>query len=210
MVVRRPDFPELAQLWREQIEPAEQATLDALARAIKRTARRRWALDVLFTLLGIGSLVWAVATLRQSTLWIELGFALLAATMVWLFWKRQRIVKGANALATGEPGSFFAAAIDNARAELGLSAIALALFPPVYAFLLVLLCAGSGVTGLDRVAGFLFVERPMVGAVHIANCLFFEALICRAYLKLRAQLRRLEQMRREWEDEEARDRTGAR
>lgn len=204
--MRRPDFPELAQLWQELIEPAEQARLDTLARAIKRTARRRWALDVLFTLLGIGSLVAALAVLRPSTLWIELGFALLAALMGWLFWKRQQIAKGANALATGEPGSFFAAAIDNARAELGLSTIVLVLFPPVYAFMLLLLCAGSGVTGIDRVASFLFVERPMRGLLHIANCLFFEALAYRACLKLRAQLRRLQQMRREWEDEEARDR----
>jgi hypothetical protein len=199
--VRRGDFPELAQLWQEQIDPAEQAALDTLAGEIKRTARRRGALEVLFTVIGLGSLAWALTMLRPSTLPIQLGFALLALSMGGIFWKRRQIVKGANALVTGEPGSFFAAAIENARAELRLSAIVLALLPPGYAFLLVLLSAASGIAGLDRVAALLFVEQPMQGLIHIANCLLFEALTYRAYVKLRAQLRRLERMSREWEDE---------
>jgi len=208
--MRRADFPELAQLWQEQIDPAEQARLDSLAREIKRTARRRGALDILLTIAGIGSLVFALTYLRQSTLPTALGFAVLAALMVGYLWKRRRIVEGANALASGEPDTFFAAAIENARAELSLSGLGIALGPPGYVFLIVLLFASSGVTGLDRVFRSLFVEQPVMGALHIANCLFFLALALRAHSKLRAQLRRLEQMRQEWEDEDGSDRAAAR
>ena len=208
--MKRGGLPELARLWQEQIDPAEQAGLDALASEIKRTARRRGALEILFTIIGLGSIVFALAVFRPRTLPIQLGFALLAAIMVWIYWRRRRIVAGAKALATGEPDTFFGAAIENARVELGLSAIVLAIFPPAYAFLLVLLGAASGVTGLDRIARLLFVEQPMLGSLHLANFLFFEALSYRSYVKLRAQLRRLERMRREWEDEDARDRAGTR
>lgn len=208
--MKRADFPELAQLWQEQIDPAEQARLDSLAREIKRTARRRGALDILLTIGGVGSLVFALMYVRRSTLPIKLGFAVLAAMMVLFLWRRRYIVKGANALASGEPDTFFAAAIANARAELNLSGLGIVLGLPCYVFLIVLLGAADGVTGLDRVAHLLFVEQPVVGALHIANCLFFFALALRAHFKLRAQLRRLEQMRREWEDEDGGARTGAR
>ena len=206
--MKRADFPELAQLWQEQIDPAEQAGLETLATEIKRTARRRGWLDVLFTILGVGSLVFALIYLQRTTPPIQLGFALLGALMVAFLWRRRHIVKGANALATGEPDTFFAAAIANARAELGLARVGLAIFPPGCAFLLVLLSAASGVTGFDRIASLLFVEQPMVGALQMANFLFFEALGYRSYVKLRAQLRRLERMKREWEEEDGGDRTG--
>jgi hypothetical protein len=207
--MKRGEFPELARLWQEQIDPAEQAALDTLAREIKRTASRRGAQDVLLTIGGFGALVFALVVFRPSTLPLWLGFAAMAAVMLWYLWKRHRIVQGARALASGEPGTFFAAAVENARAELSLSRFGLWLMPPGYASMIILMTVCDGVTGIGPIARFLFVRNAWMTLGHVALLAVLFAIFMRLDLKLRAQLRRLEQMRREWEEEEVRDRTEA-
>lgn len=207
--MRRGDFPELARLWQEQIDPAEQARLDTLAGEIKRTARRRGALEVLFTILGFAGLGLALAVLRPSTLPLGTGFAAMGAVMLYVMWKRRGIVEGARRLGTGDPGTFFAAAVENARAELSLSRFGLWVMPPGYAFMLVLLTASDGVTGVQSIARFLLVKNAMMTLGHLALLTGLWLTFLRLDLKLSAQLRRLERMSREWEDEEARDRTAA-
>lgn len=205
----RPDFQELTRLWQEQIDRHEQAALNTLANEIERTARRRGAQDVLFTIAGLGAVVFAVVMLRPSTLPLWLGFAAMAAVMLWLMWRRHRIVQGARRLASGEPGTFFAAAVENARAELSLSRFGLWLMPPGYAAMLVLLTVCDGVTGIGPIARFLFVRNAWMTLVQVAILAVLMAIFIRLDLKLSAQLRRLEQMKREWEEEEVRDQAEA-
>lgn len=205
----RPDFQELTLLWQEQIDRHEQAALDTLATEIERTARRRGAQDVLFTIGGLGAVLFAVVVLQPSTLPLWLGFAAMAAVMLWYLWRRHRIVQGARGLTSAEPGTFFAAAIENARAELALSRFGLWLMPPGYAAMLVLLTVCDGVTGIGPIARFLFVRNAWMTLGQVAILAVLMAIFIRLDLKLSAQLRRLEEMRREWEEEETRDRTDA-
>ena len=192
--------------WREQIGPEELAELQTMAKKIERTARRRW-LDRPrswgpWPSARSGALLW----LNTTSPLVKLGFALLAGATTWYGWRRHQITKAARSIAVDDPRVFFDAAIRNVRAEISLSTISLTLGPPFFFVSVLLTQAADGVSGFDWIFEELTYARLVrTGAI---SGLF---VLCAAYfvrdnIRLRGQLRRLEGMSREWEDQPGRDR----
>lgn len=206
MVVTPREYPELARLWQEQVDPAEHISLHVLEKDIKRIARIRWLFDF-----AMGALCVAVISLelliRPMGLTNRMAFVFVMALVLWAVWRRRQIVKSARALVVGEPVAFFAAAIENARTELNFSTTSLFMAAPAgFAFFVAMLATQRG-ADIGDVFGELFgahLGKTMLFAVAVALGYFF---FTRANIRLREQLRRLEAMSGECAEEDARDLT---
>ena len=195
-------FSDYAALWREQIDPKELAEHRAMAAGIKRAAGWRWRLDRVLALVAIAMVSTAIVT-APATLPVKLGFALLLPPTVWLLWKRYRITRASRSIALDDPGRFFEAAIDNVRAEISLSTLSTALGLPAFIFCCLLAGASFGFErvyrGLWDIVTLASFRPAAIAVVMLLAAIYF----VRDNLRLRAQLRRLRAMRREWEEREA-------
>ena len=197
------DFPRYAELWREQVDPGELAELQAWARNIERNATRKALFDIVTGFATIGILcviLWTYPTSPQ----IRFGFALMVAIMVWLAWRRYEITRTSRAIAVDDPRAFFKAAIENVGAEVNLSTFSLYMLVPFFGFMSLLVIATRRWGELDAV----FLQDISIGkrvALSAITVVLISIYFIRDNLKLRKQLRRLEDMRREWEEQEARD-----
>ncbi|HKR25304.1 MAG TPA: hypothetical protein VJS15_08605 [Allosphingosinicella sp.] len=200
----RRGFPQYAKLWQEQIGPDELSQFQVMAKTIERTARWRSLIDHSLWVLAVGA-VCAILWLNATSLEVKLGFALLVGATTWFGWRRHEITKASRSIAVDDPRIFFDGAIRNVRAEISLSTISLTLGPPFFFVSVFLTQAADGVSGFD----WMFEEMSYARIIRtIAISAFF--LLCGAYfvrdnIRLRGQLRRLEGMSREWEDQPARD-----
>ena len=199
----RSAFPEYARLWREQIDPKELAALQARAKNIERDARRKRLVDLALGFLSIGMVgvfLWSNPTSPQ----IRLGFALLVAGAAWLVWRRHQITRASRATAVDDPRNFFETAIENVRAEINLSTISLFMGVPVFISAVLLTKAAQGIDGVDW-----FLRLPsninFVGIMVLVVLVLGHVYFARENIRLREQLRRLESMSREWDDQPARD-----
>jgi hypothetical protein len=205
MVMTRRDLPDFAELWKEQVEPAELAELKALATTIRRTAKRRKQLDNAMGLLCLG-LVPLLLLVHPAPLWTKLGFiAFMGAPMAWAGWMRYRLADAARALVADHPSTFFEAAIENARAERNFYMIATAVTTPILVAGILLFYAANGVTSLDLIREDVFERRFVKTMVYGGIYIVAFAFILHANLKRHRQVRRLQAMRREWQEQEARD-----
>lgn len=196
------DLPDLASLWQEQIDPAELGELRALAKTIGRTAARRRRRDD-----SVGIVVFALflAVLLAGALKMSLGIAIAGAAPVWAGWKRHRIARAARTLVADEPRAFFAAAIANARAELGFSRLVMWAALPYVFLCLALVYAGRGLTSLDLMRNEALGQPPAKMIAFVALLAVLLAWVVRAHRDAGAQLRQLERMSGEWDEQEARD-----
>lgn len=196
------DFPEYAELWREQIGPEELALFQARAKNIERNAKRKRLLDFALWFVAIGMVclfLWFVPTSLQ----IKLGYALLVAGTIWFVWRRHQITRASRAIAIDDPRVFFETAIKTVRAELNLSTMSLYMGLPFFITSVLLAKSAQGIDGFD-----LIRQLPDVNfatAMIVAIVFLFHGYIVRENIKLREQLRRLESMRREWDEQQARD-----
>lgn len=201
----RRGFPQYAKLWQEQIGQEELTQFQTMAKTIERTARWRSWIDHFLGALALGA-VCALLWLNTTSLEVKLGFALLVGATTWFGWRRHEITKAARSIAVDDPRVFFDGAIRNVRAEISLSTISLTLGPPFFFVSVLLTQAADGVSGFDWIFEELTYARLVrTGAI---SGLF---VLCAAYfvrdnIRLRGQLRRLEGMSREWEDQPGRDR----
>lgn len=197
------DFPEYAALWREQIDPKELAGLQAMATKIKRTAGRKWLLDRVLTLATFGVFCYAILRWPGSPP-IKLGLTLILLVLIWFLWKRHQIIRASRAIAVDDPRVFFEAAIENVRAEINLYTLSAWLTIPLMIFVCVLIGASQG---FDRLymnfMNILTLASPKLAA--IAVIIILGHIYLRDNLRMREQLRRLEAMRREWEERDPRD-----
>ena len=132
---------------------------------------------------------------------IKLGFASLMAMLIWYSWRRLRVNMTARAIAVDHPRGFFETAIENARAELRLSTTCLVVAPPIFVGTLWLMKVNQG----EHFGEWLRSMTVNIGPEAIvAIVAIFDALFVGENVRLRAQLRRLEAMRREWEDQAGR------
>lgn len=193
------DFTEYAALWREQIDPKELAGLQAMATKIKRSAGRRWLLDRVLAVFAIGMV--CLALLRYSAPPpIKLSLVLLMVVPIWHTWKRRQITRASRAIAVDDPRIFFEAAIENIQAEIDLSNKSAWLGLPIFVISILLAAASRGFHNLYMA----FLDRIVLSS---AKTIFAVAIfvlgfiyLIRDNIRLREQLRRLEAMRREWEE----------
>ena len=197
------DFPRYAELWREQIDPDELAELQAWARNIERNATRKALFDTVTGFATIGVLcviLWAYPTSPQ----IKFGFALVVAFLTWPAWKRYEITRASRAIAVDDPRAFFEAAIRNVQAEVNFSTLSLYLLTPFLVFITLLMIAMRRWGEVDA----LILPDLSIGTrivLSVVTAVLIAIYFIRDNLRLRRQLRRLQDMRREWEEQEARD-----
>lgn len=193
------DFPEYAALWREQIDPKELAGLQAMATKIKRTAAWRWLLDRVLTLVVVGLFGHAILRWPGSPL-IKLGLVLLLLGPIWVLWTRHKITRASRAIAVDDPRLFFEAAIENARAEIRLHIMS---FWGGWAGLVALLLLTGAAKGFDHL--YLNFWKMITLASPGSTLVVLIAILGMIYLsrdnkRFHEQMRRLEAMRREWEE----------
>ena len=193
------NFSEYAALWREQIDPEELAELQAMATKIKRTAGRKWLLDGVLALAAAGLVCFAILRYPGTPL-INLGLALLLLGPVWHVWRRHQITRASRAIASDDPRVFFEAAIENVRAEINLSTLSAALGIPTFIACLLLSGAASGFDHIYMKIRDMLTIPSVKLASFAAIFVLMLGYFIRDNIRLRAQLRRLEAMRREWDE----------
>ena len=193
-----PELKELAELWR-QPDPAEAERFQALARRARRRGRwlgyADWALAVL--LVG-GSLFALFAS--PGPLFTGAAVLLLIATIL-LTWQRRKLRQMASTLDTADRQAFIASSVKSARANLRrvtLSVLALPLF--VVAALLTRFSMRPG-PAVDPGQALLDWAQSTRGMISLAVFALIIALSLRSAVRIRAELRRLEALRRAYEDE---------
>lgn len=192
-------FPLYAELWREQIGAEELAELRSMAKTIERGARRRWRLDIS---LAVGTIALALLFLGTgpSSLPVKLWIVLVGAAVLWAGWRRHAITRASRATAIHEPALFFETAIGNARAEIGLSTTSLILGVPVVILGPVLVYQARGLTSVDLILAEMFEANLAKTIVCGIALVLGYGYFLRENINLREQLRRLERMRREWDE----------
>ena len=192
------DFPDFARLWKEQVDPAEQASLRALANTIRHTARRRKGFD--FTV-GLAAIALALFFLAQATLPVAgLVYIVVIVAIAGLLWARHQVAESARAMVADEPSQFFAAAIKSVQGELRLSTFGLCLAAPGTVSLLIMGLVDRGANTVDLLLGALS-NFALPGLFLIIAFAYFVW----ENIQLRQQLRRLEEMSHEYEEETLRD-----
>jgi ribose/xylose/arabinose/galactoside ABC-type transport system permease subunit len=199
------DFPEYAALWREQIDPKELAELQAMATKIKRTAAWRWLFDQIIGFLAVGAIAWVIL-LRPGAPLIKAGLALLVLPTFWYLWRwRRRITRDSRAIAVDDPRIFFDAAIENVRAETRLYTLSAWLTLPLMIAVCLLLGAAYGFAVLyANFISIVTLASPKLAAI-AALIILGHIYLFRDNLRMRGQLRRLEAMRREWNERDPGD-----
>jgi uncharacterized membrane protein len=198
------EFREYAELWQDQIEPRELARVQAMAKTIERTARRKRLLE--FSLgSGFIGLVCALFWIRPISPALRSVFLLLVALTIGALWRRHEITKASRATDIADPGVFFEKAIKNARVELRLSTIGLWFLPPILVFCHFLMSAVHDFRGVELIRWELNDEHFARTTILVAAWVMFIAYFMRDNIRLRQQLRRLERMHREWDEPPASD-----
>ena len=196
------DLPQFAALWREQIAPDELRRLQDMAGKIERRARRKQLVDLAMAVAAVG-LFLLFMWLHPVSPAFKLGFALLAAVIVWRGWGRREITKASRAAAIHDPSAFFESAMKNARAEIRHSTTDLWLTVAVIILAPLLVFRARGWNDIDSVLRYTielnFTKTIAATAVFILAFAFY----VRENIRLRERLRRLEGMSREWAEQAA-------
>ena len=198
------DLDDLATLWRADPEPAERDELEQLARQARRRGRLVDFVDLAMVVLVIGGSIFAVFAAR-SPLLMAAALVLIVAT-VWLTWKRRTIRQMSRDLVTTDRDGFLAGSIRHAKANLRRNTLSLVAFPLIVPLAVLLKRAAhaggdphAAFTGLVEWAGS---QRGLITLTVLSFMILF---LIRSRLKHRAELRRLEDLRRAYEEEARRD-----
>ena len=198
------DLDDLATLWRADPEPAERDELEQLARQARRRGRLVDFVDLAMVVLVIGGSIFAVFAAR-SPLLMAAALVLIVAT-VWLTWKRRTIRQMTRDLVTTDRDGFLAGSIRHARANLRRNTLSLVAFPLIVPLAVLLKRAAkaggdpqAAFTGLVEWAGS---QRGLITLTVLSLMILF---LLRSRHKHRAELRRLEDLRRAYEVEARRD-----
>jgi hypothetical protein len=194
-----PELQELADLWQEA-DASEAAAFEAAARRARRQGR----------LLAYGDLAWAVLLIGGSLFAALMApgpgttaaaLFLLVAT-VWLTWKRRKIRQMSRTLDTSDRQSFLASSVRNARGDLRRVTLSMIVFP--FLVPMALLVKVSFRTGSD-IAHPLDVLTEWAQSTRgiFTLCLFaiIMGFTYRSRRKIKAELRRLEDMRRAYAEQ---------
>jgi hypothetical protein len=199
-----PELQQLADLWM-QPDPAEAEKFQSLARRARRRGRWLGYADWALAIVLVGGSVFAFLA-SPGPLFTAAAILLLVAT-VFLTWQRRKLRQMASTLDTADRRAFIESSVRSARANLRrvtLSALAL---PPL---VLVALLAKMGMRGNVTDPGqFLlaWAQSPR-GMISLAIFALILALQMRSILRIRSELRRLESLRRAYEDEHLADGPG--
>lgn len=197
-----PELQEFAGLWQEP-DPPELARFEELARRARRQGRLLGYADIALTLLLVAPLV--TVFMKPHPVMIAVAVPLLIAT-VWLFWARRRLRQMTATLNTSDPAAFLESSVGNATANLRQVTLTIMLMP-VFATVAVLF-KGSQRSGgrFDHlIEGVWTWASSARGLIALAAVVLLFAAFVRSRKRLREELRRLERLRLDYEEERRRD-----
>lgn len=194
-----PDLQELAALWQER-EEGEAAKFEQMARRARRQGRLlAWA-DVGLAVLLIGGSLFAILA-SPGPIATVAALVLLVAT-IWITWKRRKLRQMARTLDTSDREAFLANSVRNARADLRRVTLSLAALPPlviVSLFMKMGMRAGAGtVNPVEYIMNWAQTPR---GLFSLTMFLLISLYMLRTRRRLKAELRWLEELRADYENE---------
>lgn len=202
--MNRPDFDEFAALWHDASDPDEQERIGALARSARRRGRLLAYADVATGgLLVLGVVLGFVMQPGPATAIIA---GLLIAATLWANWKRRALRQMTSTLGSSDRGSYLEIATRNANANLRRLLLSLYLVP-IFALMAILFKLSLRQGGklehpLEALGQWAISTRGIFGLIGIAVII---ALLLRSRRKVKAELRRLENLGRDYRDEAALD-----
>lgn len=196
------EVDEFATLWIEP-DPAEQEVFKSLARKARRKGRLLAYVDAAQAVLLVAPLLTVFMT--PHPIMIALAVPLLVAT-AWLIWTRRRLRQMTATLNTSDPVAFLESSVRNATANLRRLNLSLTLTLPF--ILTAVLFKGSQRSGgsLDHLpVGIWTWGSSPRGLVALAIVALFTAGLVRSRRRTQEELRRLELLRLDYEEERRRD-----
>lgn len=195
-----PDLDELAELWQGDPDPAEQDRLEAYGRRARRHGRLLGYLDYAFAILLFAVIVIG-SFMSLSPLTVAIAVPLMIA-VTWLTWVRRSVRQMTRTLNTSDRASFIESSLRNAAANLRRNTIGLASLPflvPVAVAFKVSIRTGGGPEEIWEALGdWIHTARAPITILAI---LVWAALSLRRRRRLKAEIRRLEGLRRGYEAE---------
>ena len=194
------DLDDLATLWRAEPDAAEQEELQRLAGRARWRGRLVDYVDLAMVALVIGGSIVAAFAAR-SPLLMAAALVLIVAS-VWLTWKRRTIRQVTRDLVTTDRDSFLSGSIRHSKANLRRNTLSLVAFPLIVPLAVILKRAATTggdpnavLTGLAEWAGS---QRGVITLSVLSLMILF---LLRSRHRHKAELRRLEDLRRAYEDE---------
>lgn len=190
---------DLANLWQREPDAEETRLFAEMARA---TGRRAWMLDKVefATSLLLSGAIFVFLLLHGSAISIAIGAVIIAA-IAWSTWQRHRLMRQSGRFDDRSRHAFLDSAAESAKAAVRRSTIGTALLIPGFA--LGTMLKYSSMEGTLR--GYLDAEVSTWSNVHgwLSHGIVFGTLLylIRVNLKLRRQVRRVEELRREYAEE---------
>lgn len=197
------DMEEIAALWQEP-DAAEQEALQALVRKVKRKGKLLGYADAaLFTLLAVGIVLGVAARPSPATMAIAIPFIL--ATML-VTWKRRAIRQMSKTLETADRKAFLDSSIRIASSNLRRGTLSLT-FMPVGVVLAILFKIAMRNQGRieDPLGALAQWAGSTRGLVTLAIMTVIVALLLRSRRRIKAELRRLKELRNDYAEEAIRN-----
>lgn len=201
--MREPGFEDLAELWQDP-EEGDREAFKAMARRARRKGQLLGYADFALVLLLIGGLLPGLFMAPSATT-IATALLLLVATL-WLTWTRHRLRQMASTLNTSDPAAFLESSIVNVKANLRRVNLSLILLPVFVAMAAAFKGSQRSKGGIEDLPQGIW-EWASSGRAMIALTIIFLIFLSVVWSRrrLRAELSRLESLRRDYEEESRRD-----
>jgi hypothetical protein len=202
-----PDFDEFAALWKGDPDPVEQARMEALAAKARRRGRILAYADILLAALIVGGSLFGAFAVRGPVTMVTA--LLLVAGTTWFTIKLRATRQMSRTLSTADRESFIESSMRNAQASLRRIALGLIFVPilvPIVLVWKVSLRHGGHIA--DPLQVMLDWAQSPRGIVTMCLMAAAAAIAFRARWKLKLEIRRLEDLRSAYREEESREERG--
>lgn len=194
-----PDLQELATLWQQQ-DPAEAEKFQRLARRARRRGRLLAYADWALAIVLVGGCLFALVGSKGSL--TTISAILLLVLTVLLTWQRRKLRQMASGLDTGDRQAFIKSSVRSARANLRRVTLSVIALPPfVVTALLMTKSAKLNGQPFDPIQILLAWAQSTRGMISMGIFALISSLSIRSILRIRAELRHLESLRRAYEEE---------
>ncbi|TFI59225.1 hypothetical protein E2493_05095 [Sphingomonas parva] len=195
------DLEKLAELWNEP-DASTAEDVDALARRARREARLMGWADTALAVIIVGSLV--LGAMMKPSLPVAAGALLTIVMTLWLNWKRRNFRQINRTLAAATRTDFLESSIRLARTRLRRATFSLITFPP--AILAALLYRVSTKGEIDHpVIAIVKWAASLRGMVALGLLVLLFLWMLRSRRRQRDELRRLEEIHRDYAEEAERE-----
>ena len=203
-----PDLQKLADLWRETDAAEPQPAFEAMARKARRRGR-------IFAWLDFAAVAFILATsvigfvMKPGAITMVAAIALIVTTVI-VTRKRRQIKQMTRTLDTASREAFVDTCISNATANLRRTRLSLAFFPlgVVVALTYKMALRAGGRTELIPATFVEWVQTPR-GIITLALLVLLFAWGVGTARRIRRELRRLEELRAAYSEEDRRDQGGS-